>query len=137
MQKKRSHIVARSSCRYQYCSDIVSIPAKSPLHCGEIKVLFFCDAATLLLSSVRSFYALYTLIDLDTTKALRRGLCYLGIANLTLQLCSWHSGQLQAWFKWKETGLLLIIRNFVVYDWRGFLTFLFLKVLRIGCIISL
>ena len=78
----------------------MSIVARSPSHRGEIAELFIRDAATLcaiLLCSVRSHY------DLATTNALPRRLYYLGIVNLgasgTLQLHSWRSGQLQAWFE--------------------------------------
>ena len=93
----------------------MSIVAHSPSHCGEIAELFIRDAATLLLytlcaallRSVRSHY------DLATTNASPRRLCYLGIVNLgayaTLPLRSWHSGQLQAWFKCSpKVGVVLL-----------------------------
>ena len=51
----------------------------------------------ILLRSVRSYY------KLATTSALPRRLCYLDIVNIgasaMLPLRSWHSGQLNAWFK--------------------------------------
>ena len=78
----------------------MSIVAQSLLHCGEIAKLFIRDAATLMLRSVRSCYAL---LALTTTNALPPRLCYLGIVNLsasvTLPLRSLQSGQLQTWFK--------------------------------------
>ena len=78
----------------------MSIVAHSPLHRGVIAKLFIHNAATLLLRSVRPWYALYTL---TTTNALPRRLCFLGIVNLgasaTLSLRFWRSGQLQALFK--------------------------------------
>ena len=74
--------------------------AQSPSHRGEIAELHIRAAATLLLRSSRSGYALYALA---TTNALPRRLCFLGIVNLcgsaTLRLRFWRSGQLQAWFK--------------------------------------
>ena len=61
---------------------------------------FIRVAATLLLHSLQSGNALYILA---TTNVLMWQLYYLGIVNLgtsaMLQLHSWHSGQLKAWFK--------------------------------------
>ena len=71
---------------------------------GEIAKLFIRDAATLLLCFCCAILLRFvqSCYDLATTKALPQWLCHLDIVNIgasaTLRLCSWISGQLNAWF---------------------------------------
>ena len=75
----------------------MSIVAQSPSHPGKIARLFVRDAATLLLCSARSCYALY---DPSTTTLIRRYDQRTSEATVLFSHSQpWRFCQLQAWFK--------------------------------------
>ena len=82
----------------------MSIVAQSPSNRSEIAEFFVRDAATLLLRSARSCYALYVLATSSLRPTRFCGDYYSSIVNLgayaTIPLRSFSSGPFQAWFKY-------------------------------------